>query len=79
MFGIEFMTAAERKGTLEEIKSLEEACKVDADEVLRAMSDFDADINLCIHINMLKCDVLQEMKKAGYSSESRRLRRNLQA
>lgn len=63
MFGIEFMTAAERKGTLEEIKSLEEACKVDADEVLRAMSDFDADVNLCIHINMLKCEVLQEMKK----------------
>lgn len=63
MFGVEFMTEAERKGTLAEIKSLEEACKVDADEVLRAASDFDADLSLCVHINMLKCEVLRDMKK----------------
>lgn len=63
MFGVEFMTEAERKGTLEEIKGLEEDCKVDADEILRAMSDFDVNINLCVHINMLKCEVLRDMKK----------------
>lgn len=63
MFGIEFMTDAERKGTIENIKSLNDACEVDSDEVYRAITDFGANPNLCIHINMLKCEVLLDMKK----------------
>lgn len=63
MFGVEFMTEAERKDTLKSIKDMDEACNVDADEVLRAMSEYGIDINTGIHINMLKCEVLLEMEK----------------
>ncbi len=61
MFGVEFMTDAERKSTLDNIKGLEAACKVDENEVFRAISDLGANPNLCIHINMLKCEVLRDM------------------
>lgn len=61
MFGVEFMTDAERKSTLDNIKGLEAACKVDENEVFRAISDLGANPNLCIHINILKCEVLRDM------------------
>lgn len=63
MFGVEFMTDKERKATLKSINDLEDACKVDEDEILRSAFDFDADMSLCVHINMLKCEVLGEMGK----------------
>ena len=66
MFGIEFMTDKERQGTLTQINYLENACKVDQDAVYEAFTELGANINICIHINMLKCEVLQSMKKPIY-------------
>lgn len=62
MFNVEFMTEAERKGTLKYIDDVSAACRVDDDVILEAMSE-DIDFNLLVHINMMKCECLLEMKK----------------
>jgi uncharacterized protein (UPF0335 family) len=58
-----YMTDQERKNTIQYINDMDAATKVDADVVLDAMSEGDISINLLIHINMMKCEVLMEMKK----------------
>lgn len=57
---ISHMTKEEKKSTLNHIQFLDEACKVDQDEVLRAMSEYGIFINDLIHFNMIKCEVLQD-------------------
>lgn len=57
---ISHMTKAEKKATLSHVQFLDEACKVDQDEVLRAMSEYGIFINDLIHFNMMKCEVLQD-------------------
>ena len=54
------MTKEEKKSTLNHIQFLDEACEVDQDEVLRAMSEYNIFINDLIHFNMMKCEVLQD-------------------
>lgn len=63
MFGVEFMTDKERKATIKKINDTSEACKVDQDEVMRAITEFGVDCNLAVHINMMKCEALIEMQK----------------
>lgn len=57
---IHHMTNEEKKATLNHIQFLGEACKVDNDEVLRAMSEYHIFINDLIHFNMMKCEVLKD-------------------
>lgn len=57
---ISHMTKDEKKATLNHIQFLDEACKVDNDEVFRAMSEYNIFINDLIHFNMMKCEVLQD-------------------
>lgn len=57
---IHHMTKKEKEATLNDIKFLDEACEVDQDEVLRAMSEYDIFINDLIHFNMMKCQVLKD-------------------
>lgn len=57
---ISHMTKAEKQATLNHVKFLDEACDVDQDEVLRAMSEYGIFINDLIHFNMMKCEVLQD-------------------
>lgn len=46
---ISHMTKDEKKATLNHIQFLDEACKVDHDEVFRAMSEYHIFINDLIH------------------------------
>ena len=62
MFNAGFMTEAEKKGTLKYINDVSEACRVDDDVILEAMSD-EISFNLLLHINMMKCKCLLEMKE----------------
>lgn len=57
---ISHMTKAEKQSTLNNIKFLDKACKVDQDEILRAMSEYHIFINDLIHFNMMKCEVLKD-------------------
>lgn len=57
---ISHMTKDEKKATLSHVQFLDEACKVDNDEVFRAMSEYNIFINDLIHFNMMKCEVLQD-------------------
>lgn len=57
---ISHMTKDEKKATLNHIQFLDEACEVDQDEVLRAMSEYNIFINDLIHFNIMKCEVLQD-------------------
>lgn len=66
MFGVEYMTEDEKKGTLQYINDMDKATKIDADTVLEVMKETDIFINDLIHINMLKCEVLIDMKKPIY-------------
>ena len=65
MFNVGFMTEEERKGTLKYINDVNTACRVDDDVLLEAMSE-DIDFNLLVHINMMKCECLLEMKEPIY-------------
>lgn len=58
---ISHMTKAEKQSTLNRIQFLNEACEVDQDEVMRAVTEYDIFVNDLIHFNMMKCEVLQEV------------------
>lgn len=58
---ISHMTKAEKKSTLNQIQFLNEACEVDQDEVMRAVTEYGIFVNDLIHFNMMKCEVLQEV------------------
>lgn len=58
---ISHMTKAEKQSTLNRIQFLNEACEVDQDEVMRAVTEYGIFVNDLIHFNMMKCEVLQEV------------------
>lgn len=55
------MTKAEKQATLNQVKFLNEACEVDQDEVMRAVTEYGIFINDLIHFNMMKCEVLKDV------------------
>lgn len=57
---ISHMTKSEKQATLNQVKFLNEACEVDQDEVMRAVTEYGIFINDLIHFNMMKCEVLQD-------------------
>lgn len=40
---------------------MNEACEVDQDEVMRAVTEYGIFINDLIHFNMMKCEVLKDV------------------
>lgn len=58
---ISHMTKSEKQATLNQVKFLNEACEVDQDEVMRAVTEYGIFINDLIHFNMMKCKVLQDV------------------
>lgn len=57
---ISHMTKAEKQATLNHINFLNEACEVDQEEVMRAVTEYHIFINDLIHFNMMKCEVLKD-------------------
>lgn len=58
---ISHMTKSEKQATLNQVKFLNEACEVDQDEVMRAVTEYGIFINDLIHFNMMKCEVLKDV------------------
>lgn len=62
-----YMTKDERKQLAEYITDMETALKVDTDTTFEAMNEKGVNINMAIHFNMMKCEMLIKMGEPIYS------------
>lgn len=61
-----YMTKDERKQLAEYITDMETALKVDTDTTFKAMNEKGVNINMAIHFNMMKCEMLIKMGEPIY-------------
>lgn len=61
-----YMTKDERKQLAEYITDMEAALKVDTDTTFEAMNEKGVNINMAIHFNMMKCEMLIKMGEPIY-------------